>query len=225
MTDTLKGMMEAFQSHLNGFGRHDAVAYGISLLENGRITVPDLYEHVLAPSLNSILVGREEEHDLIWREHVMTNIVRSVIESAFPYVLKEREKYLLEGFHQKAMLVCPEEEYHDLGARMGADFFTIAGYDVTYIGSNTPKSNILSAAAYLKPDLIDISVSNYLNLVMLKKIIPELRQGLGQGARIMVSGSAFLHTGKPYQEFHADGLINSFKDILDLRGKAYEDSL
>ena len=89
------------------------------------------------------------------------------------------------------MLVCPEEEYHDLGIRMGADFFTIAGYDVTYIGSNTPKSNILSAARFLKPDIIDISVSNYLNLVMLEKIIPEFetgdrerRQDFGQRQRI-----------------------------------------
>jgi methanogenic corrinoid protein MtbC1 len=219
MADDPTSFLEIFKDHLNRFDRLEAVKYCISLLEKGIVSAPELYEQILAPSLNAVLVCRDNEHDMIWREHVMTSIVRSVIESAFPYVLKEREKHSQPGLSQKAMLVCPEEEYHDLGIRMGADFFAIAGYDVTYIGSNTPKTNILSAASFLKPDIIDIGVSNYLNLVMLKKIIPELKQSLHYGVRIMLSGSAFRHTGRTYKDFFADGIVNSFQDVLDLRGK------
>ncbi len=222
--DYLQSILDIFTGHLERYDRLEAVRYALSLLDEGTATIPELYEGILAPSLNRILVGRDKEHDLIWREHVMTNIVRSVIESALPHVLKEREKYCLPNFQQKVMLVCPEEEYHDLGARMGADFFTIAGYDVLYIGSNTPKSNIISAARYLKPDIIDISVSNYFNLVMLEKIIPELKQEIEKDVKVLVSGSAFKHTGRTYADFHADGIVNSFKDIMDLRGDAHEDS-
>lgn len=37
-----------------------------------------------------------------------------------------------------ATVLCPPEEYHDLEARMVADFFTIAGFDTIYVGGNTP---------------------------------------------------------------------------------------
>lgn len=225
MADDLKSYQEIFKGHLNSHDRLETVRYGISLLENGVVSVSELYEHILAPSLNAVLVCRDNEHEMIWREHVMTNIIRSVIESAFPYVLKERDKYSQPGFSRKVMLVCPEEEYHDIGIRMGADFFTIAGYDVTYIGGNTPKSNILSAANYLHPDIIDISVSNYLNLFMLEKIVPELKQELPQNVMICLSGSAFRHTGRTFMDFHADRLVNSFQDVLDLRGNTHEDSV
>lgn len=225
MAGDLKGFLEIFKDHLNRHDRLETVKYGISLLEKGAVTVSELYERILAPSLNAVLVFRENEHEMIWREHVMTNIIRSVIESAFPYVLKEKEKYALTGFSKKVLLVCPEEEYHDIGIRMGADFFTIAGYDVTYIGSNTPKSNILSAANLLRPDMIDISVSNYLNLFALEKIVPELKRELPGNVMIYLSGSAFRHTGRTFMDFHADGLVNSFQDVLDLRGNTHEDSV
>ncbi len=223
MADQWKSCRDTLQCHLINYDRLEAVQYALSLLENGTVTVPELYEQILAPSLNSILVSREAAYDMIWREHVMTGIVRGVVESALPYVLKERNQHRLPGFTQKVMLACPEEEYHELGLRMGADFYTIAGYDVVFIGSNTPKHNILSAAKHLQPDIIGIGVSNYLNLIQLDWIIPKLRQEMKQGVKIYLGGSAFKHTGRTHQDFQADGIVNTFDEILALRGHAYED--
>ena len=225
MAESMKSYLDTFQSHLKNFQRVEAVQYALSLLESGAVTVPLLYEQILAPSLNSILVGRDTAHDMIWREHVMTGIVRSVVEAALPYVMKERAKHRLPGFSKKVMLACPEEEYHDLGLRMGADFYTIAGYDVVFIGSNTPKQNIISAAKQIQPDIVGISVSNYLNMIQLEWIVPKLRKEIGPDLTIMLSGSAFSHTGRGYKDFHADGYVNSFEDIMALRGHAYENSI
>lgn len=224
MADNIKNYYEIFKGSLEQHDKEGSVSYAISLLSQGLISVPDLYEKVLAPSLNSLLIGRDEEHDMIWREHVMTNIVRSVIESAYPYVQKERAQHKREASGGKVMLVCPEEEYHDLGIRMGADFYTIAGFDVTFIGSNTPKSNILSAAKEIHPDIVGISVSNYLNLFALDKIISQLRRELPSSVRIVLSGSALRHAGRPAADFSADAIVNSFSDTMGLREDSHANS-
>ena len=218
MDATAETYAGTFKEHLERYDREGSVQYCLALLEQGKISVPELYEQILAPALNSLLVGRDSEHDAIWREHVMTNIVRHVIELSAPYVARESAK--VEAFAKKprVMLVCPEEEYHDLGVRMGLDFFIIAGFDATYIGANTPKSNIISAAKALHPDIVGISVSNYLNLFALEKIIPELKREIGLDVRILLSGSAVRHTGRAAEDFSADGVVNSFRDIMDLRG-------
>lgn len=218
MDDTLNTYAGIFKDYLERFDRENGVRYCLDLLDKGRVAVPELYEQILAPALNSLQMDRDKEHDAIWREHVMTNIVRNVIELAAPYVAKESAAMESPAKKPRVMLVCPQEEYHDLGIRMGLDFFTIAGFDATYIGANTPKSNIISAAKSLQPDIVGISVSNYLNLFAMGKIIPELKREIGRNVRILISGSAVRHSGRSAEDFSADGVVNSFREIMDLRG-------
>ncbi len=218
MDDAMNTYASGFIERLERYDREGSISYCLDLLEKGQASVPELYEQILAPALNSLLVGRDNAHDAIWREHVMSGIVRNIVELAAPFVAKESAKTAPDAPKPRVMLVCPEEEYHDLGIRMGADFFTIAGYDVTYIGSNTPRSNIISAAGALHPAIIGISVSNYLNLFALEKIIPDLRREIGKDVKILLSGSAVRHAGRSAQDFGADGIVDSFKDIMALRG-------
>ena len=140
----------------------------------------------------------------------MTAIVRSVIECARPYVIKEKELTSAGGSAGRVLLVCPEDEYHELGIRMGQDFFTIAGFETFFVGGNTPQANIVSAVETLRPDIVDIGVSNFLNLVQLKKIVAELRQSIDARVKIAVSGSALGRSGKT-AGFGADIIINSFR--------------
>jgi methanogenic corrinoid protein MtbC1 len=114
-------------------------------------------------------------------------------------------------------VLCPEEEYHEIGARMAADFFSMCGYHTVFIGCNTPKENILSAVATLKPDIIAIGVTNCLNLVSLKKIIEYLRKKCGDELIIAIGGSALRRAGKTAADFGADALIESFQHVKALR--------
>ena len=210
--------LKQFKEYLESFNKDKALAFSLGLLSEGKITVPELYEEIIAPTLGSIVISREQEDNLIWKEHTMTNIARSVIECAYPFVLKEREQYK-EQKPQRVMLLCPEEEYHEIGARMGADFYTIANYEVIFIGSNTPKENFFSAYNTLKPDIVSISITNYLNLVSLKKIIEEMKEKIDKNVKIIISGSAFKTTKKTAADFGADALVSSFADIIKLRGE------
>lgn len=222
MNAELIEIFERFCSYLDAFDKEQATSYCLRLLEEKKVTIPKLYQSIFAQSLNRIEVPRGSADELIWREHAQTNIVRGIVESAYPFVLHERDDYQSKGTPGRILLACPEEEYHELGIRMGADFYTIAGFDVHFIGSNLPRSSMISAVQELNPDYVGISVTNYLRLVQLKRIVESLREKIGTSIKIVVSGSAFNHTGSSAQDFGADELINTFEDVVALAGRSYE---
>lgn len=221
MNEDYAKYQKQLKQYLAQFSRDKSVGFALSLLSEGKVTVGELYEQIVGPALGGIVICREEEDTCIWKEHIMTNVVRSIVENAEPYVLKERNQTVPEGTVGKVMIFCPEEEYHEIGARMGADFFTILGFDVFFIGCNLPKSNIVSAYETLKPDVIAISVTNYLNLISLKKYIEEIRTKINEDVKITISGSALAVTGKTADDFGADALIRTMDDIRALRRDLY----
>jgi methanogenic corrinoid protein MtbC1 len=216
MNEDMKSYQETFSTYLKELDKERSYEYALSLLSENRVTVPELYEEVIAPVLNSIVVGRQDEDTVIWREHTMTGIARTIVECAYPFVLQASRKAFPGGNGRKVIILCPEEEYHELGARMGADYFKLEGYEVFFIGGNTPKENFYSAYETLKPDIIAISVTNYLNLVPLKGIISGIREKAESGVRVILSGSAFHHAGKTAEDFGADLLVRTFRDLSGL---------
>jgi methanogenic corrinoid protein MtbC1 len=101
---------------------------------------------------------------------------------------------------------------------MVADFFTMCGYDVTFVGANTPKNSFLSAIDIVKPKYVAISVTNYYNLVYTQKIITEIRKRKQKESKIIVGGRAFNQNPDVYSEIGADLLLQTFNDIRSLSG-------
>ncbi len=213
----LKEFQNVFYSHLESFNREAALAYTLKLLESGTVTVVQLYEEIIAPSLGKISISREEEEDKIWQEHAMTSIARTVVECCFPYVLKQKNPSTHQNNQYKVVVLCPEEEYHDVGARMGADYFTLENYQVIFVGGNTPPSNILSVCSKVQPRWLAISVSNFYYLASVKNTIASLR-AMPNPPGIILSGSAFLRTGTHPKEFGADMLIHTYQQVQELGG-------
>lgn len=202
-----------FISYLEEENKGKALECILDKLETGKIQIVDLYKDVLAPSLNNMECKLENKEICIWKEHVRSSIIRSIIECCYPYVLKEKVK---DDTGKKVVIVCPSEEYHEIGARMAADFFILCGYDTTFVGSNTPKEDFLAAINVIKPDYIVVSVTNYYNLVAAKKDIDKIR---GEGSfkgKILVGGYAFKNNKEAVNKVGADRFIDSFEDIENL---------
>ena len=187
----------------------------ITALEEKDISIVDLYESILRPALNHIIEEYPNDEDLIWREHVRSGIIKNIIESAFPYVLAERNIY---GGDSKGnvIVMCPEFEDHDLGARMVSDFFTIAGYESTFIGAKTPRKTILKAIEIISPKYLCISVTNYYNLISIKKTIEIIKSSTNNKITFLLGGSAFVSNPNAHKDVGGDYLLNSFQDIKDL---------
>lgn len=185
-------------------------------LEKDEINVINLYESILVPALNSII----DEYDLdtetlIWKEHVRSGIVWTIVESSYPYVLKERERL---GYKNKGnvIIMCPQYEEHEIGARMVSDFFTISGFKATFIGANTPEATILKAIECVNPKYLCLSVTNPYNLVATKRAIEKIKDTFYTDIKFLLGGYAFTLDSNMYKTIGGDMLLNSFDDILNL---------
>lgn len=195
--------------------REGVYNYIFPLLQTGKLDVIDLYEKILTPSLDSITCETKDKRICIWQEHVRTAIVRSIIECCFPYVMEKKRQF---GYPCKgsAVILCPQEEYHEIGARMTADFFTICGYDTIFVGSNTPYEDFYNGIEIIKPTVIGISVSNFYNLIAAKRIIRGIRKRSDNSVRIFAGGYAIDQNIENAEIIGADGYIKSFKDVLNI---------
>lgn len=208
-------MYEKLLDYLKQEDKEKALDLCISSLDNGVVSVVDLYQSVLTPALNNIINEYEDdEENLIWKEHLRSGIIRTIVESAYPYVLKARDKIgKING--ERVIVMCPRFEDHDLGARMVSDFFTIAGFDTSYIGANTPERTILKAIESIKPKYISMSITNYYNLVAAKKTIDSIKD-TNQEVIFLLGGQAFNSNPYSYKDIGGDYLLNNFQDILNL---------
>lgn len=202
---------ETLKKYLDDGNLEQSVLYSIDVIKNKEISIVDLYQDVLAKILNEISCDQTDE-ECIWYEHQRTAIVRNIVDALFPYLIEEKA----ESNNQKVLVVCPSEEYHEIGAKMAADFFYLLGYETTFVGANTPLENIVSAVKMINPDYLAISVTNYYHIVSAKKIVASLRN-INPNIQILAGGQAFLIEGAS-DIVGVDQLVFSFDDIKALRG-------
>ncbi|MFA5006329.1 MAG: cobalamin-dependent protein [Candidatus Izemoplasmatales bacterium] len=212
----MKSIYDRFAEFLKNEDKAGAVRYALELLESGSIAVSDLYEMILGPVLNQFHCPENDE-SCIWREHVRTSIVRAIVEIAYPYVLKAKEAPGFVSVGKKALVVCPPEEYHEIGARMAADFFELAGFEVKFVGANTPVRDILAAVRFFTPDVVALGVTNYYNLVKTYELVERIRAERPD-VRIALGGNAFRDPSHVKCVGCGDA-VQSFRDIVALGEK------
>ena len=168
--------------------RAAAVTTALEAVDTSRITVPELYTAVLVPLLVDTGAAWQAGTTRVWQEHFASAIVRTIVEALYPEVARLAAAAPRRG--ERVLLANPPQEQHDLGLRMLADRFELAGYDVIYLGTDTPASEIIDAARTVDATLVVLSASTHFNRVQLRSFVAHVREGL-PGVRIAVGGPAF----------------------------------
>ena len=99
--------------------------------------VVDLYTEVLQGAMYRIGRLWEENQITVAREHMATAITQFVIAHLYPLIRlapKPRGRIVLTG---------AEGEQHQVGANVVADVLEASGWDVRFLGTNTPVSGVL----------------------------------------------------------------------------------
>lgn len=146
----------------------------------------DFYLRVVGPSLVAIGEMWERAEISVAEEHLATAIVSRVLAQLYPrFALREPRK-------GRGIVTCAPNEYHELGGRMLADLLDIEGWDVSFLGANTPIQDLQAMMAITNPFFVGLSVSMPFNLIHTKKLIESVRRVPGcDGIKIIVGGSAF----------------------------------
>jgi methanogenic corrinoid protein MtbC1 len=210
-----------FVSYLDREDKERCVTSVLSRLSSGQLDLITLYYEVLTPALKESFCKDERRAIYVWEEHVRTSIVRTIIECCYPHLLRERDDKYGAKPGGRVVVGCPTEEYHEIGARMVADFFSLCGFDVVFVGANTPQDDIIEALQYVHPEYLAMSVTIPHNLVAARKVtkrLRELRDSSGAQFQIVVGGQAFYHNRDIASEMGADLLLDTFEDIKHLAG-------
>lgn len=188
------------------------IELALEAVVNNVFTIPELYEGVLKTALYAIDECQDE--DCIWKEHVKTSIVRSIIECMYPQVIKLKRQ--AEPINKKVVLTCPEKEYHEIGLRMADDYFNILGYETIFVGTNTPKHQVLNAVLRTRANYLAISVTDYYLLFEAQKMIQGVKD-VSKSLKVIVGGIAFKENSSSISLIGGDIYFETFEDFVKLR--------
>jgi MerR family transcriptional regulator, light-induced transcriptional regulator len=117
----------------------------------------------------------------------------------------------------KAVIACAPDEFHEIGARMVADLLEMDGWNVTFLGANTPTDDLLSFLTTQPPDFLGISVSMTYHLTAVREIITRIRQHPELShLKIMVGGPGTGDLPSLWQATGADGWAANARDAVAL---------
>lgn len=120
-----------------------------------KVTVEDLYFDLIQPSLYEIGRLWEENKISIAHEHIATAIVEGVLNQIFASLDAG------EPNGRRLVMACPEDEHHQVGPKIIADYFEYRGWRTYFVGANTPIQALLETLEPIKPDLLGLSLSIY----------------------------------------------------------------
>ncbi len=196
--------------------RLQALTFILDLLHHEKLSIVSIYEELLTPILTELEETKNEDLD-IWKEHIRSSIIRTIIENCYQDVVKQRDqKYgVLSG--KRIAVICPVDEHHQLGARMIKDYFTLLGYQSIFVGSNTPQRVFIAGLKTQNLDYIAISITNPYNLISTRNTIEHIRE-LDDQVKIIVGGNAVKKLGEKAKILKADYYLTTYEDIIAISG-------
>lgn len=200
---------EQFLEFLNEENKEKAVSYAISLLKEEKLSIEKLYMELLVPSLSFFECQIDDEDICIWKEHLRTSIIRTILENSYLYIL-DRIKDVKRN-KLKVVVLTPAFELHEIGAIINSHFMLLEGFNASYIGANTPKGDILSAIRAYHPDFVALSVTNPYNIVITKQVTDEIKRFFPE-VKIILGGQAFKEQ-HALESLQYDYVLQSIDDL------------
>jgi methanogenic corrinoid protein MtbC1 len=193
----------------------------LTLVEQSVHSVEDLkrfYLDVVWPALFSIGHLWETNRISIAEEHLATAIVGRIMAALYTRFAR------FEVTRGRAVVSAGPNEFHEVGARMVADFLEMDGWDVIYLGANTPVGEITDILKRHKPFMVALSVATVFNLDTGRQIIRVIREDEDiRDIKVMVGGLAFAGMPQLRQEFGADGYAADAELAVHVAGKWWQE--
>lgn len=142
-------------------------------------------------------------------EHFITNIVRARL-VVVTEMLGTRPA-LQNG--RKALLFCPEGEYHEIGLLFANYLLRNNGFHTLYLGQNIPVRDVEIIAASFNPSLLFVSFTSSNNAKSLRKNIEAL-SNMQIGVPLLISGR--MISSKVMQIPAKATVINNLQDFYQV---------
>jgi methanogenic corrinoid protein MtbC1 len=148
------------------------------------VSVPDLYLKVLQPAQHQIGRLWEENRIGVAEEHLATAISQLVLAHLYPLLPRAPDN------GRRVLIACVAGELHDMGARITADFFEMAGFGVRFLGADVPIESLAAMAREDPPDLLVLSTTMTFNVPALRDSALRVREAVGSRLHLGAGGHA-----------------------------------
>lgn len=148
------------------------------------VSVPDVYLKIIQPAQYGIGHLWEQNRIGVAEEHLATAISQLVLAHLYPLLPRAPDN------GKRALVACVAGELHDMGARITADFFEMAGFGVRFLGADVPTESLIAMAREERPDLLVLSTTMTFNLPGLREAVVRAREAVGDRLRLGAGGHA-----------------------------------
>lgn len=174
--------------------------------------VRDIYTGIFQPVLWE--TGRlwQEDGATIAQEHYVTSVIRQMMD-------QQHDRIAATGRTSRrkktVVAACAGEELHEIGIRMVADFFEMDGWNLYYIGANTPAKSILDTVKEQKADVVALSITMPSRLPELRYLVRSLRADKDTAkVKIIVGGFPFGIIPDLWKQVGADAVAAGAEDAV-----------
>lgn len=171
-------------------------------------SVHSIYLHLLTPTQVEIGERWSRQEMNVAQGHLATHIILRQMERLRTLMRSS------ERLHRRIVVSAVSGEQHVVGARMIADFLGADGWDVDFLGANTPSQDLLEFLEQRKPDVLAISVTIEEHLPSALKLVQTIRDSSAHQPRVLFGGRAFSGNAGIAYEMGGDGFAGDALEAL-----------
>lgn len=190
--------------------RRDAIDVALQALDEG-MSVGAVYRDVLARAQHEVGRMWQEGEIGVSEEHFVSRVTEQVL--AFVNARMPREPR--NG--KRVLVTSANGDLHDIGLRMIADHFEMAGFDPIYLGASTPADDVVRAAIDFEVDLAAIAAKLTLHVRATAELVRALRgEPRTRALPILVGGPPFEIAPRLWKTIGADGCAHSAEEAVEV---------
>jgi len=165
-----------------------------------------------------------KEVGLLWMQNKVDVAMEHYFSASTQLIMSQLYPYITEASREKKDAVCLTlavcGEFHDIGARMVADFMEMDGWKTFFLGNNLCNEDIVKAAVDHKPDILALSATMFFNVESIARAIRSIRavEGLSNLV-ILVGGRPFNQDPALWKKVDADGFALSADEAVKLANR------
>ncbi|HYG97544.1 MAG TPA: cobalamin-dependent protein [Terriglobales bacterium] len=190
-------------------GRRDQAAEMLSELMAKGMALGVICQSIIEPSQRE--VGRLWQMNRITaaHEHYCTQAVQWTMTRLTAAAVRTPKR------DRRVIAASVANEYHDVGIRMLADLMELDGWEVFYLGANTPGAALFQLASVLRPDVIALSATMPFNIESVRQTTVAVN-ALVPKATVIVGGQAFANEPDVWEHTEADAYAQNAAEAVDV---------
>lgn len=187
-----------------------ALNYLLTCQQKG-LELIEIFEKIIVPLLDYTGSLWEESLITVADEHLITEEVEKSIGIISHYYQLKNEKGI------KCVCATAGIEMHRIPLRMISELLNIEGYNVSFLGVNTPGKEIIDYCKKINADYLLISAIMDISLDAVNNLIIDIRNDKKlNSCKVVVGGAAFNRNPKAWKLLNADFVGRSVKETVQI---------